>query len=129
MQSVNDRNNPPMLSIENTTGGIAQSKFIFEVGQWYTFTITGSPAGMECKQTYSIEGPGLTINAGYVSEITGSWSVYDFRECLVLEEDYPLKIFATRDLTSRREGTPMDGVIRNVAFTNTETDATMNTIC
>ena len=121
-------NNPNMLSIENTIGGITKSRFHFEIGQWYTFTITGSPEGMECKQAYSIEGPGLTVDAGSVYEKTGSWSFSVVNECLILEEDYPLKIFATRDLTWK-EGTPMDGVIRNVAFTNTETDATMNTIC
>ena len=117
-----------MLSIENTKGSMSKTSFLFEVGQWYTFTITGSPEGMKCKQAYSIEGPGLTVDAGSVYEKTGSWSFSVVNECLILEEDYPLKIFATRDLTWK-EGTPMDGVIRNVAFTNTETDATMNTIC
>ena len=120
---------PNMISIVNTIGSMSAGSVQFEVGQWYKFTITGSPAGMECKQTYSIQGPGLVVNAGFSNTQYGSWSTSIVNECLILEEDYPLKVFASKNRAWQREGTAMDGVIRNVAFTNTESDTTMNTIC
>ena len=120
---------PNMLSIMNTIGSMSAGSVQFEVGQWYKFTITGRPEGMECRQTYSIKGDGLVVNAAFPSVTYGSWRSSVVNECLILEEDYPLKVFASKHRAWQREGTPMDGVIRNVAFTNTETDTTMNTIC
>ena len=49
-------------------------------------------------------------------------------DCLTLD-GYPLKVYTTRDLTNYWEGTPIDGVIRNVAFTNTATDTTILSPC
>ena len=90
--------------------------FVFYVSEWtlstrmfgtiyrtyLKFTMTGSPYGDKCKQTF---------------------------DCLVMQEGYPLKVFTTIDLNGYWEGTPMDGVVRNLAFTNIATDITMNTNC
>ena len=95
-------------------------------------TTTGSPDGDKCKQTYLIEGPGLRswLPEGYVD---GIWTESVTNDCLVLAEGFPLKVFTTIDLTYKFEygqrGIPMDGVVRNLGFTNIATNTTINTFC
>ena len=76
-----------------------------------------------------IEGPGLRgwfPSEGYVD---GKWTNSGTNDCLVLEEDESLKVFASRDLTYYREGIPLDGVIRDIVFTNKDSNTTINTYC
>ena len=90
--------------------------------------MTGSPDGDKCQQTLVIEGPGIMswfAGEGYVD---GKWTRTVSNDCLVLQEDYPLKVFTTIDLTYF-EGTPMDGVVKGLAFTNTATGTTVTNSC
>ena len=85
------------------------------------FTITGSPdenTPYLCSQAVLIEGPGLKEDG---------WSISLSNYCLALGEK-PLKVYATRNLNGTRKK-PIDGVIRNIAFTNIATDTTVNTFC
>ena len=64
---------------------------------------------------------------GYVD---GKWTISVTNDCLVLAEGYPLKVFTTIDLTRYdQRGISMDGVVRNLSFTNIATNTTVNTIC
>jgi hypothetical protein len=128
-------NYPHTLSIEDPSGGSGIPDVLFEVGQWYKLTVTGSNEWNEdfteqlCQNRYLIEGPGLRAYFDGEGFVDGKWTMRPYTyDCKILEEQYPLKVYATKD-TTWREGIPMDGVIRNVAFTNTATDETMNTIC
>ena len=92
------------------------------------FTMTGSPDGDKCEQTLVIEGPGIMswfAGEGYVD---GKWTRSVSNACLVLQEGFPLKVFTTIDLNGYA-GTPMDGVVKNLAFTNTATDTTVTNSC
>ena len=87
----------------------------------------GSRDGDKCKQNLVIEGPGISswfAGEGYVD---GKWQHSATNPCLQLQEEYPLKAFTSKDLTYYREGTPMDGVVRNLAFMNSDT--TINNFC
>lgn len=113
-----------MLSISSTSAGSSRSAFVFEENTWYKLTVTGKPNGEKCQQTYAIEGP-LTIDGNARDKY--EWTLRN-NDCMVL--DAPLKVYATSLMRNYGPGwRPMDGVVRNVAFTNTETDTTMNTIC
>ena len=90
--------------------------------------MTGRPDGDECKQTYLIEGPGMSSWFPGEGTVDGKWTTSVTNHCLTLDGE-PLKVYATRDLTYYHEGTPIDGVIRNVAFTNTATDKTIQSPC
>ena len=93
------------------------------------FTITGSPNGDKCNQDYLIEGPGLRAwftDEGYVD---GKWTTRPVtNDCLSLDGN-PLRVYTTRDLTHYHEGTPIDGVVKNVSFTNTATETTIINQC
>ena len=122
------------MRIESTSNGMGIADFVFEENTWYKLTVTGKPQGEKCQQTYAIEGP-LTIWGDARDKYEGTLRHND---CLVL--DAPLKVYATTSMTISTnewyydnhvstERRPMNGVVRNIAFTNTETDTTMNTIC
>ena len=85
------------------------------------FTISGSPVGDKCIQNYAIEGPGIQFTAS-----TEEWDAP--HQCLSLD-GYSLKVYTTKDLTNYDEGTPINGVVRNVAFTNTATDTIIQNSC
>lgn len=99
--------------------------------------MTGRPDGqnfdgsLKCEQAVLIEGPGLMgwtrIESGW-TYADGKWAIYRSSKCLILEEKYPLKVFTTEDLSDRRE-TSLDGVIRNIVFTNTDSKSTISTFC
>ena len=92
--------------------------------------VTGKPIfGTTCEQILVIEGPGFKSYFPGVGYVEGKWRHSVRNDCLILDENYPVKAFATRDLTYYREGTPIDGVVRNLAFTNIATNTTVNTIC
>ena len=76
--------------------------------------ISGSPDGNECKQRIHVEGPGMKVLAGMTST------------CFEMDEK-PLKVFAAK--TPYKEFKPIDGVVRNVAFTNTATNTTIKSPC
>ena len=85
------------------------------------FTISGSPDFSKCIQNYAIEGPGI--------QFTASTEEADApHQCLSLD-GYSLKVYTTKDLTNYDEGTPINGVVRNVAFTNTATDTIIQSPC
>ena len=115
-----------------TQGSVHIPQFEFEVDQWYKITITGRPEEAKervarCEQTVLVEGPGLRgwfPGEGYVD---GKWTYSNTNVCLDLE-GYPLKVMATRDLTYANQ-TPVDGVVRNVAFTNDVSDETLVSAC
>ena len=76
--------------------------------------MVGSPGAttdrMDCRQVLSITGPGL------------NWSTKMNVDCFDLKEGLPLQVFATPKLEMPgnyyRGRTPMDGVVRNLVFTN-----------
>ena len=138
MKYIQKGESGPYLSLSDTGGGMTTSSAVFEVNQWYKFTITGSPNagedGDKCQQEYVIEGPGLRAwfwssspfvdKSGYVDD---KWTTHPMvNDCLVLDDRH-LKVYAARKYSSI--GGPLDGVVRNVAFTNTKTQSTINTIC
>ena len=115
-----------MLSMSNTLGGMSSGGVHFDTNEWYKITVTGSPNsgddGDKCHQEIVLEGPSVDKwgqDDKYITRIDN--------DCLVLA-DVPLKVYATRSLNGYY-GNPLDGVVRNVAFTNTNTDTTFNTIC
>ena len=101
----------------------------FSSSNFEKFTITGSPNGDKCNQNYVIEGPGLRgwfQGEGYVDD---KWTTNTAtNDCLSLN-GYPLKVYASRDLTYYHGDKPIDGLIRNVAFTNTASDTTIQSPC
>ena len=115
-----------------TKGSQHSPNFDFEVGQWYKITITGKPSdatesAKRCEQTILIEGPGLNgyiPGEGYVKD---KWRSTNTNDCLDLE-NYSLKVYVTRDLTYANQ-TPIDGIVRNVAFTNMDDGTTMQSPC
>ena len=107
------------------------ANFNVELGEWYKFTIigtskgTGKNDGRDCRQEYLIEGPGLKNR-----DEEGKWSYALDTWCLDMEEGFPLKVFGAKNvLGSSNRSKPMDGVLRNVAFENTATDTSINTVC
>ena len=115
-----------------TQGSIHVPNFEFQVNEWYKITITGRPEEAKervanCEQTVLVEGPGLRgwfQGEGYVD---GKWTQSNTNVCLDLE-GYPLKVMATRDLTYANQ-TPVDGVVRNIAFTNDISGETLVSAC
>ena len=123
------------LSIGQTNSLMMQPNILFEVDQWYKFTISGKPIRsdgevmfydwenryekpVKCRQEYSIEGPGLVGN-------NGIWKhTYD-SACLEMQEGYPLKVFGAKEVISQ----PMDGVLRNIVFENTATGISIDSTC
>ena len=92
--------------------------------------MTGSQDGVgtkPCKQTLLIEGPGMSGWFAGEGMVDGKWQYSATNPCLVLQEEYPLKAYASKDLSYMWEGTPMDGVVRNLAFKNSDT--TINNFC
>ena len=89
--------------------------------------MTGSRAGDQCYQNLVIEGPGISSWFAGEGMVDGKWQADATNPCLQLQEEYPLKVFTSKDLTYYREGTPMDGVVKNLAFMNSET--TINNFC
>lgn len=90
--------------------------------------MSGSPDGEECEQELIIEGPGLRSwfpGKGYVE---GKFRYAVTNHCLVLDEQYPLKVYTASNLKWSR-AIPINGVVRNISFTNNETNETINTIC
>ena len=81
------------------------------------------PPSLRCTQTLEIEGPGAVSYADG-DKWTGS-TVSNV--CLLLEDDYPLKVFTTQKLSSDK--IPVDGIIRNLSFTNAATNTTVNNYC
>ena len=110
---VQSENYPNMMSIWYMKSTMSQGGFIYQENEWYKFTMTGSRDGDKCKQNLVIEGPGISSS--------GKWQDSATNPCLVLQEEYPLKAYTTKDLTYYREGTPIDGVVRNLAFMNSDT--------
>ena len=98
------------------------------------FTLKGSPDETSCKQILEIEGPGLEGyfpgEDGAILFIKGKWTGgYETNDCLDLK-GYPVRVYTTPDLSEDVYGRiPMDGLVRNIAFTNTATNTTVNTIC
>ena len=91
--------------------------------------MTGSPNGDKCNQDYVIEGPGLRAYFSGEGYVDGKWTTHTMtNDCLALDGN-SLKVYTTIDLTHYWEGTPIDGVIKNVAFTNTVTDTTIQSPC
>ena len=87
----------------------------------------GSRDGDRCYQNLVIEGPGISSWFAGEGMVDGKWQADATNPCLQLQEEYPLKVFTSKDLTYYREGTPMDGVVKNLAFMNSET--TINNFC
>jgi len=90
--------------------------------------VTGSRAGEKCKQDLLIEGPGLNgyiSGEGYTSD---KWARSVTNDCLDLDNDYPLRVYTTQNLIGSKKF-PIDGVVRNVVFTETTTDATIVSPC
>ena len=85
-------------------------------------------------QTYVIEGPGMrTWSQDVQAYVDGklTFSTDEFgppHQCVSLD-GYSLKVYTTRDLSNFDEGTPIDGVVRNVVFTDTATDTTIQSQC
>ena len=50
-------------------------------------------------------------------------------ECFVPNETSPLKIFASQYLSDISYKMPMDGVLRNIVFTNIATNTILDTTC
>ena len=121
-----------------------QTNILFEVGQWYKFTMTGKPLKSDgeimwndwrnpdqvpamCRQEYFVEGPGLLAN-------TSEWSYSIDTFCLQFQDDFPLKVFGTT--TKHQTGSwypfksePLDGVLRNIVFENSNTRTSVDTTC
>ena len=115
---------PNMLLIDSTSSGMSRGAFLYEENTWYKLTVTGSPNGEKCKQNYVLDGP-VTIDGKPRDQY--EWNLSN-GDCMIL--DAPLKVYATTSMRNYGRGwSKMDGVVRNLAFTNTETDTTMNTIC
>ena len=98
--------------------------------QWYKVTISGSPEDERCQQTLVIEGPGLRsyfLGEGYVD---GKWSAGSTTtDCpYFVPQDNPLKAYASRDVTYSEES-PMDGVVRNLVFTNIDDGTSIVSPC
>ena len=95
--------------------------------------MTGSPDQTKCKQFLEIEGPGLKgyfpgENGSGYRYVNGKWTNgYQTNDCLDLK-GYPLRVYTTPDLSYAGK-IPIDGLVRNIAFTNTATNTTVNTIC
>ena len=97
--------------------------------------MTGSPDQSKCKQFLEIEGPGLSgyfpreNGAGY-NFVEGKWTDGSVtNDCLDLK-GYPLRVYTTPDVINDNSNRiPIDGLVRNIAFTNTATNTTVNTIC
>ena len=90
--------------------------------------MTGSREGEKCKQDLLIEGPGLNgyiWGEGYTPD---KWANSVTNDCLELDNDYPLRVYTTPDLSYNNKF-PIDGVVRNVVFTETATDATIVSPC
>ena len=91
------------------------------------FTITGSSYTADpsqtknCEQIVVIDAPGMTPSiAGHPVEMR--------HKCLDSSTIYPLKIYTTQQRIFD-DYVPIDGVIKNIAFTNTVNNETINTIC
>ena len=72
----------------------------------------------KCRNEYSIEDPGML-------EVGGKFSYTFETPCLEMQEDFPLKVFAAKEVISKS----MDGVVRNIVFENTATDTSIDTTC
>lgn len=83
--------------------------------------MSGRPTDTRCETVISINGPGLAYTKSYTND------------CFVLEEELPLLVYATpsqwMDGNYYTRRLPMDGVIRNLVFTNLETDTTIESAC
>ena len=92
--------------------------------------MTGSRDGEKCKQDLLIEGPGLNgyiWGEGYTPD---KWANSVTNDCLDLDTDYPLRVYTTPDLTGfHSKKIPIDGVVRNVVFTETGSDTTIVSPC
>ena len=92
--------------------------------------MTGSRDGEKCKQDLLIQGPGLNgyiWGEGYTDD---KWANSVTNDCLDLDKDYPLRVYTTPDLTGfHSKKFPIDGVVRNVVFTETATDTTIVSPC
>ena len=81
----------------------------------------GSPTETRCEIVFSIDGPGLT----YTRVMPG--------DCFVLKEKLPLLVYATPALWMDGNyypgKTPIDGVVRNLAFRNLDTHTTIQSAC
>ena len=118
---------PNVLAWMVTKGSIHKPRFQFQVSQWYTFTLTGNQDGDKCQQTILIEGPGLNgwiPDEGYVENKYRNTNTND---CLVLD-DFPLRVYTTRDLTYTRY-IPLDAVVKNFVFKNIATNTTLTNFC
>ena len=58
-------------------------------------------------------------------EVGGKFSYTFETPCLEMQEDFPLKVFAAKEVISKS----MDGVVRNIVFENTATDTSIDTTC
>ena len=118
--------------------------FKTEEGQWYKFTVKGTPLESDgeiiwhdhwnpqqkpakCRTEYLVEGPGIMGS-------TGKYSYSIDSSCLDMErktgwrgqERYPLKVFAAKQVSWAK---PLDGVVRNIVFENTATETSIDTTC
>ena len=102
----------------------------FAENEWYKITISGSPEEERCQQTLVIEGPGLRSYFWGEGYVDGKWSSGSITtDCpYLVPEDNPLKAYASRDVTNSEES-PMDGVVRNLVFTNLDDDTTIVSPC
>jgi hypothetical protein len=112
--------NPNTINLWWMKSVMSFDDFIFQVDEWYKFTMTGSPDGDSCRQKMLIEGAGL---------VDGKWTESAVNPCLDLNEETPLKVFTSEDMAYHREGTPIDGVVKNFSFTNIASDTTMTNHC
>ena len=89
------------------------------VGQWYKITVSGSPDGDQCQQELIIEGPGLRGYFPYQGYVDGKWRFPKYETACPkpVPETSAMKAYATS-----YKYTPMDGVLRNLIFTNKDDD-------
>ena len=92
--------------------------------------MTGSRAGEKCQQDLLIEGPGLDDYIPGERYTDDKWATSVINDCLDLDKDYPLRVYTTPALTGiHRKKIPIDGVVRNVVFTETGSDTTIVSPC